>query len=144
MVSRGRFGVVVRHCSGKGWNNTVIPILILQEAVESIASEIGVSFSWLELYERFQFLEQHFHAFKLVRHTYDVYWNMQSNTVTILLTEFQSKKNQLTAAYYYPGDIEYPRIAMLFGMEEVKKENNTEVFVISDAKIPISEPRIGP
>ncbi|KAG6403125.1 hypothetical protein SASPL_135342 [Salvia splendens] len=68
------------------WSGADIPIPILEEAVESIKSETGVSFSWLELYDRFQFLEQHFHAFKLVRHTHDVYWDMQSNTVSLLKT----------------------------------------------------------
>lgn len=81
-VDSGLLSVIVRAKNMGRWSGTVIPIPILQEAVESIESETGVSFSWPELYERFQFLEQRFHAFKLVRHTDGVYWNMQLNMVT--------------------------------------------------------------
>lgn len=45
-----------------------------------------------------------------------------------VLTEFNPQKNKLTVAYYYTDDIEYPRLAMLFGMEEVKKGNKPEWF----------------
>lgn len=66
----------------------------------------------------------------------------------LILTDTHYQKNKLTAAYYYAGDIEYPRLAMLFGMEEEKKEKNTDVVVISDTTVPISGPRsrrgIGP
>ncbi|KAG6394994.1 hypothetical protein SASPL_145585 [Salvia splendens] len=109
------------------WSGSVIPIAILQEVIESIQSETGVSFSWLELYERYQFLEQCFHAFKLVWQTRGVYWNMQSNMVI-----------SPNSAW----------LAMLFGMEDVKKEENTKVVVIYDTTVLIYRPRprrgIGP
>lgn len=81
--------VIVRANNMARWRGTVILIPILQEVVESIESETGVSFSWHELYEKFRFLEQHFYAFKLVRHTHGVYWNMQSNTVSFPKTSWK-------------------------------------------------------
>ncbi|KAL1534068.1 hypothetical protein AAHA92_31469 [Salvia divinorum] len=49
---------IVRAKNVAQWSGTVILIPILEEAVAAIHAATRLSFTWRELYERFQFFEQ--------------------------------------------------------------------------------------
>ncbi|KAL1559966.1 hypothetical protein AAHA92_10242 [Salvia divinorum] len=51
------------------WDGTVISIHVLEQVSTVIAAELGLTFSWRELYERFRFFEHRYRAFKVVLDT---------------------------------------------------------------------------
>lgn len=59
----------------------MIPIPILEEVAEVLTNEVGVPFTWPQLYERFQFLEERHLLFDKVVKTNGVYWNANTNVV---------------------------------------------------------------
>lgn len=63
------------------WSGCVIPIPILEEVAEVLTEEVGVPFTWPQLYERFQFFEQRHLLFHEVVNTNGVHWNVNTNVV---------------------------------------------------------------
>ncbi|XP_042067473.1 uncharacterized protein LOC121810814 [Salvia splendens] len=138
--------VIIREKRANNWSGTVIPIPVLEEAVATISLETGVSFTWRELYERFQFMEKRYHAFNLVTRTRGVSWYVHSNTIIGPEPTWKAlfQKNQLAAAYFYYGDPEWSRLTMLFGKTKPKTEPNSNVIEISDTTVPVPEEDANP
>ncbi|KAL1568240.1 hypothetical protein AAHA92_03633 [Salvia divinorum] len=137
---------IVRAKNVAQWSGTVIPIPILEEAVAAIHAATRLSFTWRELYERFQFFEQRHHAFQLVVHTRGVFWNVNNNTMSASPSIWEDilKRSKLAGAYYYFGEPEFSRLTMLFDCKEIKKEKNSDVVVISDSTVPFVGPAAPP
>ncbi|XP_042005570.1 uncharacterized protein LOC121754264 [Salvia splendens] len=73
--------VIIRLKNDFKVDGNVLPIHFFQKATSEIAEELGVRFSWSELYERFQSFEQHFILFDDVVNTTGVSWNVDFNTM---------------------------------------------------------------
>ncbi|KAL1549117.1 hypothetical protein AAHA92_17256 [Salvia divinorum] len=114
---------------------------LLKQVASVIVAELGLTFTWRELYERFRFFEHRYRAFKLVLDTDGVSWNFNTNLVfgAEPIWENLIQMNKLTTAYYYVGDPEFARLAQLFGPSSVKKEGGTQVVVISDDTAPVGQ-----
>ncbi|XP_041993027.1 uncharacterized protein LOC121809538 [Salvia splendens] len=123
------------------WSGSVIPIPILEEVAEVLTKEVGVPFTWPQLYERFQNLEERHILFDKVVKTNGVYWNANTNVVMAPEQVWKPilKENKLAAAYYYCGDPEFPRLRLLFGPQDIKQESAPLIFNISDTTVPVED-----
>ncbi|KAL1547680.1 hypothetical protein AAHA92_16005 [Salvia divinorum] len=94
---------IIRMKKATKWEGTVIPPEFIREASTAINSEVGVIFSWDELYARFQFFEQRYLSFKNLRAVPGVFWNVNTNVVIIPepIWEVIVKEDALAVAYYY-------------------------------------------
>ncbi|KAL1544954.1 hypothetical protein AAHA92_21738 [Salvia divinorum] len=63
------------------WEGPIIPLDLLEQVASVIMAELGLTFTWRELYEHFRFFEHRYHAFKLVLDTDGVSWNFNTNFV---------------------------------------------------------------
>ncbi|KAL1532854.1 hypothetical protein AAHA92_32815 [Salvia divinorum] len=120
------------------WEGTVIPIPFLVEAARTIALEVGITFTWSELYERFQLFKKRYRAFKEVVDAYGAFLNIHTNTVSAPQPVRNAilAKNSFCGAYYYEGEREFNNLSMLFGTSQVKIKKNDTVIVISDTSLP--------
>ncbi|KAL1540522.1 hypothetical protein AAHA92_24865 [Salvia divinorum] len=120
------------------WEGTVIPIPFLVEAAKTIASEVGITFTWSELYERFQLFEKRYRAFKEVVDAHGAFLNVHTNTVSAPEPVWNAifAKNSFCGAYYYEGEREFNNLSMLFGTTQVEIKKNDTVIVISDTSLP--------
>ena len=66
------------------WDGMVIPFDVLEQVSVVITADLGLTFSWRELYERFHFFEHRYRTFKMVCDTDGVYWNYNTNEVIAL------------------------------------------------------------
>lgn len=71
-------------------DGNVLPIHFFQKAASEIAEELGVHFSWSELYERFQSFEQRFILFDDVVNIAGVSWNVNFNTMAAATPVWES------------------------------------------------------
>ncbi|KAL1549518.1 hypothetical protein AAHA92_17616 [Salvia divinorum] len=133
--------IITKSKSAAEWDGSVIPLDLLEQVASVIVAELGLTFTWRELYERFRFFEHRYRAFKLVLDTDGVSWNFNTNLVfgAEPIWENLIQMNKLTTTYYYVGDPEFARLAQLFGPSSVKKEGGTQVVVISDDTAPVGQ-----
>ncbi|KAL1544477.1 hypothetical protein AAHA92_21323 [Salvia divinorum] len=133
--------IITKSKSAAEWDGSVIPLDLLEQVASVIMAELGLTFTWRELYECFQFFEHRYRAFKLVLDTDRVSWNFNTNLIfgAELIWENLIQMNKLITTYYYVRDPEFVRLVQLFGLSTVKKGGGTQVVVISDDTAPVGE-----
>ncbi|KAG6405032.1 hypothetical protein SASPL_132612 [Salvia splendens] len=94
----------------------------------------SVFFSEAELSQCVEHLQKCYKTFKVVVHTNVAYWDMENKYVRASddLWHKIIKKNEFAGAYYYHDEHMYSSLACLFGMDDVKVEEEMEVIDISD------------
>ncbi|KAL1533123.1 hypothetical protein AAHA92_33052 [Salvia divinorum] len=123
------------------WEGTMIPSQFLYEAQVAIQKEVDCMFSWDDLYDRLQLLEQRYHTFKEIVDVPSTYHNSHRNKVVVSDEVWRSiiKKNRFASAYYYRDEPEFPQLESLFGPKVIKSEPKSNVIVISDSTCPVSD-----
>ncbi|KAL1564788.1 hypothetical protein AAHA92_07086 [Salvia divinorum] len=94
---------ILRMKKAANWEGTVIPPEFLREAITDIKAEVGIQFSWDDVYRSWLFFEHRYRAFTDLVVVYSVHWNANTNVVTTPESVWDGvlKENKLAAAYYY-------------------------------------------
>ncbi|KAL1549623.1 hypothetical protein AAHA92_17703 [Salvia divinorum] len=134
---------IVRLKDQTKWVLTEFPNYFFFTAAKEIKNLRGTCFTEDELRKRVKFMQVRYQTFKEIINHEGAFWDMPSKSVIVADDVWIKifKKNAFAAAYYYNHEPLYNKLVMLFGMEDVKIEDEKEVIVISETteKLPTED-----
>ncbi|XP_042049259.1 uncharacterized protein LOC121794922 [Salvia splendens] len=88
-----------------------------------------------DIKERMQFFELRYRTFKAVVATYGVTWEVKDHFIQADEAVWKKifKHQPFAAAYFHCDELDFSRLAIVFGMEDVKVEDSPNVIVISNS-----------
>ncbi|XP_047939802.1 uncharacterized protein LOC125187257 [Salvia hispanica] len=139
--------------NGRDWEDGNVPNEVICNVRGVINSPFGSDLSSEEISVRVKVLKARYTTFKKVIATTGVVWHMEDKVATADDSVWKDifKLNSTAGAYYYHDEPEFPLLASLFGLSDVKIEfpnevitlsDTTEVIVLSDSVVP-DAPRRG-
>ncbi|KAL1548832.1 hypothetical protein AAHA92_17016 [Salvia divinorum] len=125
----------IRMKSIHGWDGKLIPIEVFFEASYAIHTKLGCQLTPDEIKERMQLLELRYRISKAVVATTGARWEVKKYYVVANEAVWENifKYHPFAEAYFHCDEPEFSRLAVVFGMEDVKVEEAKDVIVISDS-----------
>ncbi|KAG6396875.1 hypothetical protein SASPL_143033 [Salvia splendens] len=123
-----------------GWVLKEFPIYFLITAGREIEKRFGVRFLEEELSARVQALHTRYLTFKEVVRQPGARWDFPTKSVTAPENVWQKlcTRNPFALAYYHEEEPHHRKLACLFGMDDVKVEDEKEVILLSDGSVTLS------
>ncbi|KAL1550620.1 hypothetical protein AAHA92_18561 [Salvia divinorum] len=111
------------------------PSYFLLTAAKEIKEKEEVLFYEIELSNRVEALRNRYTTFKELMAQDGAYWDFPSKKVVAPEAAWERvcKKNPLAGAYFYHEEPHYYKLACLFGMYDIKMEEEKEVIIISES-----------
>ncbi|KAG6436119.1 hypothetical protein SASPL_101003 [Salvia splendens] len=118
-----------------GWNGKQVPAEVFFEASHAVQTKLGCQLTPDDIKERMQFFELRYRTFKAMVATYRVTWEVKDHFIQADEAVWKKifKHHPFAAAYFHCDELDFSRLAIVFGMEDVKVEEVTNVIVISDS-----------
>ncbi|XP_042058915.1 uncharacterized protein LOC121803301 isoform X2 [Salvia splendens] len=109
------------------------PPWFFMTAQKELQSNTGIQFTEAEIKQRMDFMKLRYKTFKQVQ-TEGASWDVGAQYLRA-----NDDKTPFAGAYYHRDDPHFSKLARLYGLDNVKKEGETEVVVISDQTEKISD-----
>ncbi|XP_042000801.1 uncharacterized protein LOC121750345 isoform X2 [Salvia splendens] len=123
----------IRMKSVRGWNGKQVPAEVFFEASHAVLTKLGCKLTPDDIKERMQFFELRYRTFKAVVATYGVTWDVKDHIIQADEAVWKKIFKPFAAAYFHCDELDFSRLAIVFGMEDVKVEDSPNVIVISDS-----------
>ncbi|KAG6425391.1 hypothetical protein SASPL_115824 [Salvia splendens] len=116
------------------------PPWFFMTAQKELQSNTGIQFTEAEIKQRMDFMKLRYKTFKQVQ-TEGASWDVGAQYLRANDDVWEKifKKTPFAGAYYHRDDPHFSKLARLYGLDNVKKEGETEVVVISDQTEKISD-----
>ncbi|KAL1564377.1 hypothetical protein AAHA92_06728 [Salvia divinorum] len=118
-----------------GLRDMEFPSYFLLTAAKEIEEKEEVLFYEIELSNRVEALRNRYTTFKELMAQDGAYWDFPSKKVVAPEAAWERvcKKNPLAGAYFYHEEPHYYKLACLFGMYDIKMEEEKEMIIISES-----------
>lgn len=73
---------IIKMKKAAKWDGIVIPPEFLREVIDVINAEVGILFSWDDVYGRWLFFERRYRSFTDVIAVSDIHWNVNTDVIT--------------------------------------------------------------
>ncbi|KAG6427852.1 hypothetical protein SASPL_112099 [Salvia splendens] len=120
------------------WTLDEFPSYFLLTAMREIERKLGMTYTEWDLKARVKIMLLRYRTFKEVNAHRGTHWNRPEKIVTADDDVWKEifEKNSYARAYYYEHEPIFNELAMLFGMDDVKLEQQSPtVIVISDTTV---------
>ncbi|XP_042002433.1 uncharacterized protein LOC121751698 [Salvia splendens] len=126
------------------WKLDEFPSSFILMAQHAVKTKTKILLTEVDIKQRLNFLKQRYTTFKAVVGYKGASYDVEAKFVRAPdeIWEEILKKTPFAAAYYHRDDPHFPQLACLYGMDDVKKEREVYVIVLSDCteEIPTDEP----
>ncbi|KAG6412480.1 hypothetical protein SASPL_125159 [Salvia splendens] len=113
------------------WKFDDFPTWFLMTAQHEVQTKTNILLTEVDIKQRLDFLKQRYTTFKAVVGYKGASYDVKAKF-----------KTPFAAAYYHRDDSHFSQLACLYGMDDIKKEREVDVIVLSDCTeaIPTDEP----
>ncbi|KAL1564635.1 hypothetical protein AAHA92_06951 [Salvia divinorum] len=133
-LDRKLLSTVIRLKETNPWEGAIIPQVEITEASKIIAGEHDIQLTCDELSTLLEVLKARYNTFNEVLATSGVTWKINANLVVATEEVWSQilKRNTFAGAYYHHDEPNFSMLAMLFGLTNVKTEDDTKVIIVSN------------
>ncbi|KAL1564145.1 hypothetical protein AAHA92_06533 [Salvia divinorum] len=125
---------IIRMRGARPWQGNTIPDSVVLEAAAAINQEIGGQLTVTDLNIWLKVLRERYTTFNQLVTTKGVYWDIPYHVVLAAEEVWKKifQRNAFAGAYYHRDEPAFNQLATMFGLSDIKVEDEPEVIVISD------------